>query len=316
MLLITACCLEHARAQQTTIDTSFTFNSAYQGVLKVYPKASIPQIRVGDSIKAVKNIVYCTVNGRRLALDVFMPAKHKGRLPAILLIFGGGWRSGDRTMHVPMAQELAARGYITVTADYRLSTEAAYPAAVNDLKTAIKWMRANAKTYAINERKIAVWGFSAGGQLAALIGTTANNNLFPGDGSYQKYSDAVQAIVDVDGILAFIHPESGEGDDSKRTSSATYWFGGPKTQHPELWQQASALNHVSKNTPPILFLNSSVARMHAGRNDMTHKLDSLHIHHEVDIFANAPHPFIMFNPWFWPSVNYTVRFLNKVFEDK
>jgi pectinesterase len=251
-----------------------------------------------------------------LQLDVFSPRYYKGKLPAVLMIFGGGWRSGNRSMHVPMAMSLAARGYIVVTADYRLSTEALYPAAVNDLKTAIKWLRANAKKYHIDKDKIATWGFSAGGQLAVLVGTTGDSPLFPGNGVYDKYSDKVQAIVDVDGTLAFIHPESGEGDDSKKISAGTYWFGYTKKQRPDLWQQAAGLNHVDKNTPPTLFLNSGVARMHAGRDDYNHKLDSLHIYHEVHAFAGAPHPFILFDPWFTPSLNYTTAFLDKVFKGK
>jgi acetyl esterase/lipase len=318
LLIAIGCCLTSpVFAQQTVVkDTSFTFYSAFKGVQKSNPEASIPVLNLGDSVKAVRDIVYSTVNGHQLQLDVFYPKQITKKLSAILLIFGGGWRSGDRTMHQPMAQESAARGYITITADYRLSIEATYPAAVNDLKTAIKWIRANAGAYHIDADKIAVWGFSAGGQLATLIGTTGNNKLFKGNGIYQKQTDAVQAIVDVDGTLAFIHPESGEGDDTKRTSAATYWFGAPKTVHPELWQQAAALNHIDKNTPPILFLNSSVARMHAGRDDVNRKLDSLHIYHEVHTFDGAPHPFIMFNPWFWPSLNYTVKFLDRVLKDK
>jgi len=318
-ILIMACfvCVQFVYAQQAPRDTSFTFNSAFLSVKKANPNASIPQVNPGDSIVSKRDIVYCTVNGRQLKLDVFWPKKEvREKLPAILMIFGGGWRSGDRSMHVLMAQELAARGYAVVTADYRLSAEVLYPAAVNDLKTAIKWMRANAKPYHIDDKKIATWGFSAGGQLAALVGTTCGNKLYKGNGSYESYSDNVQAIVDVDGILAFIHPESGEGDDSKRTSAATYWFGSGKTVHPELWQQASALNHIDKNTPPILFLNSGVDRMHAGRNDAIRKMDSLHIYHEVHVFEGAPHSFNMFNPWFTPTLNYTVDFLDKVFKRK
>ena len=126
----------------------------------------------------------------------------------------------------------------------------------------------------------------------------------------------MQAVIDVDGTLAFIHPESGEGDESKRPSAGTYWFGGTKAQKTELWHQAGALNHVDKNTPPILFINSSVARMHAGRDDMMAKMDSLHIYHEVHTFADSPHSFNMFNPWFWPTVNYTVTFLDRIFKGK
>lgn len=298
-------------------DTSFSYNSAFAGVKKSNPEASIPTANPGDSVSAVRDIVYCTINNHQLKLDVFLPTKYKGKLPALLMIFGGGWRSGNRTMHWQMAQCIAAKGYIVVTADYRLSTEALYPAAVNDLKTAIKWMRDKSGTYRIDKDKIAVWGFSAGGQLATLIGTTPNNPLYPGNPGYKGITDAVQAVIDVDGTLAFVHPESGEGDESKHPSAGTYWFGATKAQRRDLWIQAGALSHVSKNEPPIMFLNSSVDRMHAGREDMIKKLDSLGgIYHEVHTFKGAPHSFNMFEPWFTPTVNYCVAFLDKIFKGK
>lgn len=311
------CCFK-SQAQNTAKDTSFTFNSAWKSTKAFKTSATIPIIATGDTVQSVLNVEYCKVGGRPLALDVFYPKQqyYKGKLPVVVMIHGGGWRSGDRSMHVPMAKKLAAKGYVVVTAEYRLSTEAVYPAAVNDIKSAIKYIRANAGTYHADGNKVAVWGYSAGGQLAALVGTTNNNPLYKGDGCNDHYPDAVQAIIDVDGILAFVHPESGEGDDSKKTSAATYWFGAGKTARPDLWQQASALNHVDKKTPPILFINSSVGRMHAGRDDMIKKQDSLHIYHEVHAFADAPHTFIMFEPWFTPALNYTAAFLDKIFKMK
>lgn len=296
-------------------DTSFTTYSAYKSALKKYPFISIANPPVPANISSKTNVVYCKVNNTELRLDVFYPSqKSKKPLPAVLIVHGGGWRSGNRGQHVPLAQQLAAKGYVTVTAQYRLSTEALYPAAVNDLKTAIRWMRANAKTYHIDKDKIAIWGFSAGGQLATLVGTTGNSPLFKGDGCYQKYSDKIQAIIDADGTLAFIHPESGEGNDSKGKSAATLWFGASKTERPDLWQQAAPLNHVDSQTPPILFINSAVDRMHAGRTDMIRKLDSLHIYSEIHAFPDTPHPFLLFNPWFDPVLKYTTNFLDKVFK--
>ena len=216
-LLCLACALP-TFAQQLTgqRDTSFTTYSAFVKAKKNYPNISIAQPAVPASIQAKTNLTYCTVGSRNLQLDIFYPkAKRKKGYPAVLFIYGGGWRSGERSQHVPMAQQLAAKGYVTVTADYRLSTEALYPAAVHDLKAAIRWMRANAKQYPIDTTKIAVWGFSAGGQLASLIGTTNGDAQFEGESCYKSHSSSVQAIVDVDGTLAFIHPESGEGNDSK-----------------------------------------------------------------------------------------------------
>jgi len=308
-----------ATAQQLPAprDTSFTTYSAFVKAKKTNPAISIARPKVPASIQSKTNLTYCTLGARNLQLDIFYPkAKRKGGYPAVLFIHGGGWRSGDRSQHVPMAQQLAAKGYVTVTAEYRLSTEAIYPAAVHDLKAAIRWLRANAKQYPIDTTKIAVWGFSAGGQLATLLGTTNGDKQFEGDACNTSRSSAIQAIVDVDGTLAFIHPESGEGNDSKGPSAATYWFGASKTEKPDLWHQAGGLNHVSDKTPPIVFINSSVDRMHAGREDFIKKLDNYHTYHETHTFAEAPHPFPLFNPWFEPTLNYTAAFLDKVFKRK
>ena len=299
-------------------DTSFKVPKAFSQLQKQYPNASKVSFPLPISVAEERNVTYCSVGTRNLQLDVFYPkSKSKKPRPAVLVIHGGGWRSGDRTHHVPLAQKLAEQGFVAVTVEYRLSTEALYPAAVHDLKAAVRWMRANAKKYQIDPNKIASLGFSAGGQLAALLGTTNDNPAFEGSqGEYMAFSSRVNAIVDLDGTLAFIHPESGEGDDSKGISAATYWFGYNKTQKPELWHEAGALNHVDKSTPPILFVNSSVDRMHAGRDDMRRKLDALHIYSEVHSFPDAPHTFVLFHPWFEPVLNHSVRFLNKVFETK
>jgi len=318
-LLVTLLAGRDVVAQQLTAprDTSFTTYSAYVKARKQYPNISIARPPVPAGIRSQMNLTYCTLGERDLKLDVFYPAakpRRKQRYPAVLVIHGGGWRSGDRSQHVALAQQLAACGYVAVTAEYRLSTEARYPAAVQDLKAAIRWMRAHAATYALDTARVAVWGFSAGGQLAALIGNTNGNSRFETPTCFPTYSSRVQAVVDADGILAFIHPESGEGDDSRSTSAATYWFGSGKAENPALWQQASALSYVSRRTPPMLFINSSVDRMHAGRDDLIHQLDSLHIYHEQHTFPDTPHPFVLFNPWFTPTVQYTVDFLDKVFK--
>ena len=199
------------------------------------------------------------------------------------------------------------------TPEYRLSTEALYPAAVNDLKSALRWIRASAKKYNVDSNKIAVLGFSAGGQLAALLGVTAGNSKFEAGECNVRSSSAVNAIIDLDGTLSFVHPESGEGDDTKRTSAATYWFGYSKKENLKLWEEASPLTYVDKNTPPTLFINSSVDRMHAGRNDFLKVLEENNIYSEVKTFPGSPHSFPLFDPWFEPTLKYTDEFLKKVF---
>ncbi len=295
-------------------DTSFTVYSALAKAKKQYPSISIARPAAPKTIRQHRDVAYCTLGPRTLRAEVCQPArKRRGGYPAVLLVHGGGWRSGHRSQHLPLAQQLAARGYVCVLPEYRLSTEARYPAAVHDLKAALRWLRASAKTYNIDTARVAVWGFSAGGQLAALVGTTGGDAQFEDRACYPTHSSRVQAIVDVDGTLAFIHPESGEGDDSKGPSAATLWLGAPKAEKPDLWQQPAALNHVSAGTPPTLFINSAVARMHAGRDDMTRQLAAFGIYYEVHTLPDTPHTFPLFNPWFQPTLDYTAAFLAKVF---
>ena len=269
------------------------------------------------SVKEKRSIAYCTIGERKLLLDVFYPtirSKEKGT--AVMIIHGGGWRSGSRSQHYPLAQRLASLGYVSFTPEYRLSTDALYPAAVYDLKAALRWIHGHAKEFNIDTSKIAVAGFSAGGQLAALLGTTSGNPAFEGNACNVSYSSNLHAIVDMDGTLSFVHPESGEGDDSKRTSAATHWFGYSKKENPQLWREASPLTHVNKNTPPALFINSSVARMHAGRDDYIKLLSHFNIYNEVKTFEGAPHSFPLFEPWFDSTVKIIDGFLKKVFEKK
>jgi acetyl esterase/lipase len=293
-------------------DTSFTIMNSYNREKKDHPEIVIADSAMPGNVKINKNISYTKTPEKNLYLDVYSPTDKSGqKLAAVLMVHGGGWRSGDRTHNNTLARQLAARGFLTVTADYRLSADALYPAGVNDLKTAVSWLRINAESYRIDTNKIAILGFSAGGQLAALMGTTNEEQIYKS--SIKNHSSKVQAIIDIDGTLAFIHPESGEGDDSRSTSAATYWFGFSKMQKPELWNEAGALNHVGASTPPILFINSSVDRMHAGRDDMIKKLNDLNIYSEVHSFPDAPHTFMFFDPWFEPTLNYINDFLNRVF---
>jgi acetyl esterase/lipase len=298
-------------------DTSFTTWSAFMNTRKTHPEIQIvPELR-SKEIAEKRNIVYKKAWGGRiyLDLDAFYPAAESlEKRPAIVIIHGGGWRSGNRTQHHPLAQHLAARGYVCFTPEYMLSTLAPYPTAVYDLKTALRWVVKHAGKYNIDTAKIAVLGFSAGGELAAFLGTTVGDPKFEGYIRPKEQPAPVHAVVDIDGTLSFTHPESGEGDDSKKTSAATYWLGFAKKDSLALWQEASPLTHAGPHTPPTLFINSSVARMHAGRDDYIKVLDQYKIYSEVKTFENAPHSFCLFDPWFQPTVTYIDDFLKRVFK--
>lgn len=315
LLLIIFCISANAQSLSgiTNVpDTSYSNWSAYINSKKTNPETKWVGEFKFKNVQEIRNIVYQVFTDKSLSLDAFYDSSKKYK-PAIVLIHGGGWRSGNRFQHIPLAQKLAFMGYACFTVEYRLSTEALFPAAVHDLKTAIKWIKAHAGEFGLDTNKVAVGGFSAGGQLAALIGNTNNNPFFEPANNGISASSTVQAIIDLDGILAFIHPESGEGDDSQRTSAATFWFGYSKTENPDLWKKGSALTYAGENSPPTLFINSSVARMHAGREDYCAILKKSGIYTEVKTFPEAPHSFVQFEPWFSPMVKTIDSFLKKVF---
>ena len=293
-------------------DTSFTLESEYKRMLRSYPDIRLVWEDIGGG-RVSRDVPYLEVDNLALTADIYHSVS-EGLSPGIVVIHGGGWRSGDKSQLGPLAQRLAAKGFTCITINYRLSTEALYPAAVCDVKDAIRWVREKADSLCVDPEKIAALGFSAGGHLAALIGTTATNGSGFADVCEGDLRDSqVQAIVDIDGILAFIHPESEEGDDSKSKSAATYWFGYNKEQREDLWVQASPLTYVSAATPPILFINSSINRMHAGRDDFIKVLDQQGIYHDTKMFPDAPHSFCLFEPWFTPTLDYIVNFLDIVF---
>ena len=295
-------------------DTSYTTYSAWQQMKKNFPGVTVVHEFHYSDVSEKKGITYCAINHRNLLIDAFMPKeKNAQKRIAVIMIHGGGWRSGNRSQHYPLAESLAHLGYVCFTPEYRLSTEALFPAAVYDIKAAIRWVRTNASNYNVDTSKIVIAGFSAGGELAAFIGTTGNMPLFEGCNCSTGVTTNVAAVVDIDGTLSFTNSESGEGDDSKHTSAATYWFGYPKKGNEVLWEAASPLSYVSAQTPPTIFINSSLDRMHAGREDYIHVLDSNHIYSEVHSFKGAPHSFCLFNPWFDPTLKYIDDFLKKVF---
>ncbi|RXM42288.1 alpha/beta hydrolase [Flavobacterium sp. YO64] len=297
-----------ANAQQTySVDTSYTVKSTYAKLIKKYPSITIPVIAENENIDKIGDVAYFTSKERTLHLDAFVNKKQKQN-PAVIMIHGGGWRSGNKSQMNPLGQEIASKGYSCFTIEYRLSLEAKYPYGVYDVKNAIRFIKDNAKKFNVDPNKIAVLGCSSGGQMAALIGTTNGISAFDDPSNKSKSSSKVNAIINVDGILAFRHPESSEGE------MASFWLGGSYEEKTENWKNASALSHANKNTPPILFINSSIDRFHAGRDDMIKILNQYKIYSEVHTIENSPHSFWFFQPWFNPTVDFTTNFLKKTFK--
>lgn len=302
-------------------DTSFTPYQAWIKIRKDFPEAKIVKPQLPAGVRAENDVVYATLPNtfygkRELHLDLFRPEK-PGKYPVLLLIHGGGWRSGNKSMDVPMAQQIASKGYVTAAVEHRLSMEALYPAAVYDIKAAVRFLRANARKYNIDPKRIAIGGSSAGGQLAALVGASAGLEKLEGTEGNQGVSSVVQAIIDLDGVLDFNTPdEKGKTEEAAKKSAGALWFGVTFNQNPVKWMEASPIQYVGRNTPPMLFINSALPRFHFGRDSVIAILNKHQIYSEVHTIENTPHPFWLFHPWFAPTVTYMVEFLDKELKNK
>lgn len=296
-------------------DTSFTVWQTYVKQKKYFPDIKIVRPELPDGVIEKDSLVYSKVGKRELHLNMYRPDDGK-KYPALIMIHGGGWNSGDLTLQIPMAMKIAAQGYVTIPIEYRLIPEAVYPAGINDVKAAVRWVRTNAKKYGIDPNKIAISGCSAGGQLAMLAGTTNGLKVYEGQGGNNKTSSDIQAIINIDGISTFIEEESIINAEKARKSGGkmpvnALWLGGTYQEQPQTWEQASALYWVSKKSAPVCFINSAIPRFHNGRDETIQKLNDLGIYSEVHTIDNTPHPFWLFHLWFQTTVDYMVNFLNK-----
>tara|TARA_R110002050_G_scaffold273113_1_gene417090 strand:+ start:101403 stop:102398 length:996 start_codon:yes stop_codon:yes gene_type:complete len=297
-------------------DTSFNIITDYKKNLKYFPFITPAKDSLPHNVIENRNVIYTTLKNtpfgdRDLHLDIFSP-KTPGKHPALIMVHGGGWRAGNKSLQIPMAQKLAARGYVTVCVEYQLSLEAKYPAALYNIKSAIRWMRSNADTYGIDPEKIAISGCSAGGQLAMLTGLTNNIESKEGKQGNLGFSSNIQAIIDIDGAVDFMAPLS-LNLNRKPNSPDIEWLGGSFYEKPEIWKDASPIFWANENSPPILFLNSGYPRFHAGQDELIGMMKDWKIYSELHKFDNKIHTFWLYNPWVNQAINYIDNFLIKVF---
>jgi acetyl esterase/lipase len=193
-------------------------------------------------------------------MNLAMPKDLTGKLrPAIVIIHGGGWIEGDASSFSDLnvvAQQpahivnFAKAGFVAVAINYRLSGEAPFPAAVEDCKCAVRWLRAHAKDYHIDADHVGAWGNSAGGHLALLLGMVGRQAGMEGEGPYLDQSSMVQAVVsdagpvDLDSFYRFI----------KDKRIVVQFLSGPKETFSDRLKKASPITYVSSCVPPLMIL--------------------------------------------------------------
>ena len=205
----------------------------------------------------ISGIPYGEAGGRPLLLDLVLPPDESPNpRPAVLWVHGGGWSEGSRlegleTWCCPL---LAANGFVAATVGYRLAPEAPFPAQLYDVKGAIRWLRANADGYGIDPERIGAWGFSAGGHLAALVGTTGDVPGLDGEVGPKGYSSRVQAVAA--GSPATDLLRGGGAWLHRHHETVKLLFGGEEPTDHQM-RAASPAHHVSPKAPPFLLAHGT-----------------------------------------------------------
>jgi acetyl esterase/lipase len=191
-------------------------------------------------------------------LDLYIPKDAKQPTPLIIFLHGGGWRGGDKTNH--LSPGLLKAGYALASVNYRLTTEAIFPAQIHDVKAAVRWLRAHAKEYNYDPDRIGVWGYSAGGHLAQLVGTSSRVLALEGNGGNLDQSSKVQAVISWAGIsdLTTIGGQAGKDNQlqlHKPVNLVSMFLGAHPNENKSLAWAASPIAYLSPDTPPMLIVH-------------------------------------------------------------
>ncbi|NKF24611.1 alpha/beta hydrolase [Solimonas marina] len=237
---------------------------------------------------------------QELRADLYLP-DGSGAHPAVLLLFGGGWHHGERTQLAPIATTLAQRGYVAVAIDYRLAPIYHFPAQLQDVQLAVRWMRANAATYDIDPRRIGAWGYSAGAHLAALLGGIDTRDALGEPGS------RIEAVV-----------AGGTPTDLTKPThhhQVIELIGGTEAQKPQLYREASPVDYVDRGDPPVFLYHGGSDELvpldHA--TDYKKKLDAAGVPCELMILHGRGHVMTFLTDQ--PAVTAALHFLDRYLRD-
>ena len=200
----------------------------------------------GD-VTVQQDVTYRTVDGEPLGLDVYQPAKKGKNRPAVVVVHGGGWTQGDKAWFAQQSNQLAQRGFVAFSVNYRLAPAHPYPAAVEDVEAAVEWVRKHAKQYDVDPKRVGALGGSAGAHLVGMLATD-------GDGSL-KTGHRVAAVVSWSGpmdLVALAPAAATNGGTAIRN-----FLGCLPDACADRYAAASPVTHVDKTDAPMLIVNST-----------------------------------------------------------
>ena len=229
-----------------------------------------------------KDVPYCVMDGVALNMDIYYPTVNNGPFPVAMYVHGGGWRTGDKAVGTGQTDipALQAAGFLVVSVNYRLAPEYKFPAMIEDVKCAVRSLRAHAGQYNLNPDRIGAWGTSAGGHLVAMLGTTDETAGFE-VGEYLDYSSRVQAVVVMFGP-ADLTVGLGEAGNRARSIFGDFDLG-----------LASPVTYVSADDPPFLILHGEKDTTVSIRQGeiLLKALEQVNVPAELVRVANAGHSF-------------------------
>ena len=238
---------------------------------------------VPEGIEVQKDIVYKQVDSTLLKLDIYKKKNLIKAAPVLIFIHGGAWKKGERSDYLPYLLDYAQKGYVTATISYRLSQEAPFPAAVMDVKCAVRWIRAHSSAYMINPEKIALIGGSAGGHLAMMM-AYADEKEF-GDECTIGPGGKVQAVVN------FYGPTDLSTEYAREQSSVLEFLGESYQENPGLYLEASPSTYISSDDPPTLIFHGTLDSLvpFSQSDSLTKWLDQAGVANEYHRLKGWPH---------------------------
>lgn len=251
---------------------------------------------VPDTLKAEVNIEYGQTPEQRLLMDVYRPKAGGDKLPACVLVHGGGWTGGDKERFTHLAIALAQRGYVVANIEYRLAGKARYPAAVQDCNAAVRFVRAHAKRFGLDPERIGAWGGSAGAHLVGLLAVAPTFKKF--SAGNPAVSARVKAAVVMAGPMELNTASQIENlRQQKENSNGFKWIGRLYDDAPELYREASPMTYLDKQSAATLFLRGDLDQPEADIPAMK-KLQSLGVATDRIILKDAKHGCWMQPPGF------------------
>lgn len=239
----------------------------------------------GDRVEIKEDIVFGTGNGRDLRCDLYVPPGEESGRGAVLLVHGGGWRQGDKTQLRGYGLRIARSGYLCVATEYRLVGESPWPAQIQDVKAALRWMRANAAELGIDPGRIALQGHSAGAHLVLVAAGTPNAPEYEGDGGNPGVDTTVDAVIAAYPPTRFHFGERLHGGVPIEALS--------DEPTAELAESASPLNLAGPGFPPTMMFHGSEDKVVpvSAAFVMYEALVNHKVPTELHIFAEAVHGF-------------------------